>query len=39
MIFDNTFWDDICENNDTFLTKTSRFIDDDRLIDFLDENI
>lgn len=39
MIFDNTFWDNICENNETFLTKTSRFIDDDRLIDFLDENI
>jgi hypothetical protein len=39
MVFDNTFWDNICENNDTFLTKTSRFIDDDILIDFLDENI
>ena len=34
MLFDNIFWNNICENNETFLTKSSRFIDDDRLIDF-----
>lgn len=39
MMFDNTYWDNICEKNETFLTKTSKFIEDDRLIDFLDENI
>ena len=36
MLFDNTYWDNICENNETFLTKTSKFIEDDRLTDFLD---
>ena len=36
MLFDNTYWDNICEKNETFLTKTLKFIEDDRLIDFLD---
>jgi len=39
MIFDNSFWENICNYNETFLTKISRFIEDDRLEEIMDENI
>jgi hypothetical protein len=28
MLFDNTYWDKLCDQNDTFLTKKSKYMDE-----------
>ena len=39
MLFDNTFWEDITKNNVTFLTNSSRFVEDPCDMDSLEEFI
>ncbi len=39
MLFDNTFWEDIAKNNVTFLTNSSRFVEDPCDMDSLEEFI
>ena len=39
MFFDNTFWEDITKNNLTFLTNSSRFVEDPCDMDSLEEFI
>ena len=39
MFFDNTFWEDIAKNNVTFLTNSSRFVEDSCDMDSLEEFI